>query len=80
MKSICFRAREEADVVSTTKTAVDPLTVSAPRCLDGLDVRADSLITVKSEDVTVVVLVSITVCEFSSNSICLMESDFTVNA
>ena len=68
------------EVVSTTNTAVDPSTVSAPRCFDGLEVRVDSRITVRSDDVMVVVLVSITVCVSSNNSIRLIEAGFTVNA
>ena len=80
MKSICLRVKEWKDVVSITNTAVDPSTVSAPSCLDGLEVRVDSRITVRSADVMVVVFDSITVCVFSNNSIRLIEAGFTVNA
>ena len=68
------------EVSPTAKTAVDPSTVSALRCLDGLEVRVDSRITVRSEDVMVVVLVSIAVCVFSNNIMCLTEVGFIVNA
>ena len=80
VKSICCRVRVEEEVAPTTKTAVDPSTVSAPRFLDGLEVRVDSRITVSSVDAMVVVLVSITVCGSSNNCICVTEVGFTVNA
>ena len=68
------------EVVSTTNTAVDPSTVSAPRCFDGLEVRDDSRWILKEDVVIVVVFVSIVVCDPSSSSIPVTESDFILNA
>ena len=64
----------------TTKTALDPSTVSAPRCLDGLEVSVDSRITVSAADVMVVVFSSIVVCDPERRVMDVTESDFILNA